>query len=246
MFVIEKTVHHNVWRVTFICKHYDSQVPNEETSGKTQVKQYDKNIAYYFISKTGFMFMENRSIVSNKYHLSLWRHGTTSGHQIQLSKAWRMSGVKDIKLIADTAVFSIISICLTMYCDVEAHDQTSGLGLKTSKLIFIWNRQSSQPQNHSPNGFSVFEFRIKIQLFNYHIYSVALAYFTGDALQTIFLCRWGLKKKILLPKITTITEDIRLESWNRFPICEIFFAFGLFCPQTREKLNILKVTAKLE
>lgn len=190
--------------------------------------------------------MENRSIVSNKYHLSLWRHGTTSGHQIQLSKAWRMSGVKDIKLIADTAVFSIISICLTMYCDVEAHDQTSGLGLKTSKLIFIWNRQSSQPQNHSPNGFSVFEFRIKIQLFNYHIYSVALAYFTGDALQTIFLCRWGLKKKILLPKITTITEDIRLESWNRFPICEIFFAFGLFCPQTREKLNILKVTAKLE
>lgn len=246
MFVIEKTVHHNVWRVTFICKHYDSQVPNEETSGKTQVKQYDKNIAYYFISKTGFMFMENRSIVSNKYHLSLWRHGTTSGHQIQLSKAWRMSGVKDIKLIADTAVFSIISICLTMYCDVEAHDQTSGLGLKTSKLIFIWNRQSSQPQNHSPNGFSVFEFRIKIQLFNYHIYSVALAYFTGDALQTIFLCRWGLKKKILLPKITTIAEDIRLESWNRFPICEIFFAFGLFCPQTREKLNILKVTAKLE
>lgn len=179
------------------------------------------------------MFMENRSIVSNKYHLSLWRHGTTSGHQIQLSKAWRMSGVKDIKLIADTAVFSIISICLTMYCDVEAHDQTSGLGLKTSKLIFIWNRQSSQPQNHSPNGFSVFEFRIKIQLFNYHIYSVALAYFTGDALQTIFLCRWGLKKKILLPKITTITEDIRLESWNRFPICEICFAFGLFCPQTR-------------
>lgn len=233
MFVIEKTVHHNVWRDTFICKHYDSQVPNEETSGKTQVKQYDKNIAYYFISKTGFMFMENRSIVSNKYHLSLWRHGTTSGHQIQLSKAWRMSGVKDIKLIADTAVFSIISICLTMYCDVEAHDQTSGLGLKTSKLIFIWNRQSSQPQNHSPNGFSVFEFRIKIQLFNYHIYSVALAYFTGDALQTIFLCRWGLKKKILLPKITTITEDIRLESWNRFPICEICFAFGLFCPQTR-------------
>lgn len=233
MFVIEKTVHHNVWRVIFICKHYDSQVPNEETSGKTQVKQYDKNIAYYFISKTGFMFMENRSIVSNKYHLSLWRHGTTSGHQIQLSKAWRMSGVKDIKLIADTAVFSIISICLTMYCDVEAHDQTSGLGLKTSKLIFIWNRQSSQPQNHSPNGFSVFEFRIKIQLFNYHIYSVALAYFTGDALQTIFLCRWGLKKKILLPQITTITEDIRLESWNRFPICEIFFAVGLFCPQTR-------------
>lgn len=109
-----------------------------------------------------------------------------------------MSGVKDIKLIADTAVFSIISICLTMYCDVEAHDQTSGLGLKTSKLIFIWNRQSSQPQNYSPNGFSVFEFRIKIQLFNYHIYGVALAYFTGDALQTIFLCRWGLKKKITI------------------------------------------------
>lgn len=155
-----------------------------------------------------------------------------------------MSGVKDIKLIADTAVFSIISICLTMYSDVEAHDQTSGLGLKTSKLIFIWNRQSSQPQNHSPNGFSVFEFRIKIQLFNYHIYGVALAYFTGDALQTIFLCRWGLKKK-LLSKITTITGAIRLESWKR-----ISYLWNLFCRWsilfTDEELNILKVTANLE
>lgn len=39
--------------------------------GKHNFNNMIKNIAYYFISKTGFMFMENRSIVSNKYHLSL-------------------------------------------------------------------------------------------------------------------------------------------------------------------------------
>lgn len=103
-----------------------------------QIEPYDKIAAYYFIRKTGFMFMENRSIVSNKYHLSLWRHGTTSSHYIKLSKARRMSGVQDIKLIANTSVFSIISICLTMYCDVEAHGPTSSPRLKTPAYLQYW------------------------------------------------------------------------------------------------------------
>lgn len=33
-----------------------------------------------------------------------------------------MFGVKDIKLIVDIVVFSIIFICLIMYCDVEVYD----------------------------------------------------------------------------------------------------------------------------
>lgn len=119
-----------------------------------------------------------------------------------------MSGVQDIKLIADTAVFSIISICLTPYSDVEAHSRTSCLGLGTNQAyLHMVPSKWPIPQNHSPNGFSVFEFRIKIQLFNYHIYSVALAYLQMHCRQYSFVDCFFLNTQF-----TTITGAIRQES----------------------------------
>lgn len=148
-----------------------------------------------------------------------------------------MSGVQDIKLIADTAVFSIISICLTPYSDVGAHSRTSCLGLGTNQAyLHMVPSKWPIPQNHSPNGFSVFEFRIKIQLFNYHIYSVALAYLQMHCRQYSFV-DWF----FLNTQFTTITGAIRQESWkSKCLSVKSLLPLVYFV----HKLSILEVTRK--
>ena len=148
-----------------------------------------------------------------------------------------MSGVQDIKLIADTAVFSIISICLTPYSDVGAHSRTSCLGLRTNQAyLHMVPSKWPIPQNHSPNGFSVFEFRIKFQLFNYHIYSVALAYLQMHCRQYSFV-DWV----FLNTQFTTITGAIRQESWkSKCLSVKSLLPLVYFV----HKLSILEVTRK--
>ena len=153
-----------------------------------------------------------------------------------------MSGVQDIKLIADTAVFSIISICLTPYSDVGAHSRTSCLGLRTNQAyLHMVPSKWPIPQNHSPNGFSVFEFRIKIQLFNYHIYSVALAYLQMHCRQYSFVDWFFFKYPIYNDYWGHKARVMKIQ----MSICEISFAASLFCPQIEHIGSDKKVRIKL-